>query len=74
MQVERIVLCPPSEYQRHLCSLVMAGLQDTGKEQPKARSVTNSVMELRNICNHPFLVRPACPLAQFSRTRLKGLF
>jgi hypothetical protein len=66
MQVERIILCPPSEYQRHLCSLVMAGLQDTGKEQPKSRSVTNSVMELRNICNHPFLVRTASQVAQSS--------
>jgi hypothetical protein len=41
----------------------MTGLQDSGKEQPKARSVTNSIMELRNICNHPFLVRPACQYA-----------
>ena len=56
-QVERTILCPPSDYQTHLCSLVMQGLQDTGgKSQPKVRSVTNSVMELRNISNHPFLV------------------
>ena len=57
-QVERTILCPPSDYQTHLCSLVMQGLQDTGKKsQPQVRSLTNSVMELRNISNHPFLVR-----------------
>ena len=57
-QVERTILCPPSDYQTHLCSLVMQGLQDASrKSQPQVRSVTNSVMELRNISNHPFLVR-----------------
>ena len=57
-QVERTILCPPSDYQTHLCSLVMQGLQDASKKsQPQVRSVTNSVMELRKISNHPFLVR-----------------
>ena len=64
VQVERTILCPPSDYQAHLCSLVMQGLQDAGKKsQPQVRSVANSVMELRNISNHPFLVgltRPSC--------------
>ena len=56
-QVDRTILCPPSDYQTHLSSLVMQGLQDAGKKrQPQVRSVTNSVMELRNISNHPFLV------------------
>ena len=58
LQVERTILCPPSDYQTHLCSLVMQGLQEASKKsQPQVRSVTNSVMELRNISNHPFLVR-----------------
>ena len=57
MQVERTILCPASEYQKHLSGLVMQGLQgSSGAQLPKARSVSNSVMELRNICNHPFLV------------------
>ena len=60
MQVERTILCPASEYQKHLSGLVMQGLPgSSGAQQPKARSVSNSVMELRNICNHPFLVRLA---------------
>ncbi len=63
MQVERTILCPASEYQKHLSGLVMQGLQgSSGAQQPKARSVSNSVMELRNISNHPFLVRPAPPV------------
>ena len=57
-QVERTILCPSSDYQSHLCSLVMQGLQDIcTKSHPQVRSVTNSVMEMRNISNHPFLVR-----------------
>ena len=63
MQVERTILCPASEYQQHLSRLVMQGLQGSGgAQQPKARSISNSVMELRKICNHPFLVRLAPPI------------
>ena len=56
MQVERTILCPASEYQKHLSGLVLRGLHESKSQEPKARGVANSVMELRNISNHPFLV------------------
>lgn len=63
VQVERTILCPASEYQQHLSGLVMQGLQGSPSAQrPKARSVSNSAMELRKICNHPFLVRLPPPV------------
>ena len=57
MQVERTILCPASEYQKHLSGLVLQGLHESKSQDPKARSLSNSIMELRNISNHPFLVR-----------------
>jgi hypothetical protein len=65
VQVERVIRCPASAYQQGLCALVQRGLEQQAagsaqQGQQKAggvRGVSNSLMELRNICNHPFLVR-----------------
>ena len=68
VQAEHVIRCPASAYQRGLCALVQRGLEqqtagiDGGTQQAKqrgggVRGVSNSLMELRNICNHPFLVR-----------------
>lgn len=56
MQVERLVLCSASAYQRALCGIVEQGLL-RGGGGGGVRGVSNSLMELRNICNHPFLSR-----------------
>jgi len=50
--VERLVLCPASAYQRALCSIIEAGLLPGSSG---VRGVSNALMELRCICNHPFL-------------------
>lgn len=52
------MLCPASAYQRALCSIVEAGLQ---QGSGGVRGVSNALMELRNICNHPFLSRLHVP-------------
>ena len=62
--MEHIIRCPASAYQRGLCALVQRGLEEAAPDQAggKAaglRGVNNSVMELRNICNHPFLASRA---------------
>ena len=57
VQVERLVLCPASAYQRALCGIVEQGLLRGGSSGGVVRGVSNSLMELRNICNHPFLSR-----------------
>eukprot|EP00258_Populus_trichocarpa_P047597 XP_024463616.1 chromatin structure-remodeling complex protein SYD isoform X3 [Populus trichocarpa] len=52
-KIERLVRCEASAYQKLLMKRVEDNLGSIGN--PKARSVHNSVMELRNICNHPYL-------------------
>ncbi|XP_031392371.1 chromatin structure-remodeling complex protein SYD isoform X3 [Punica granatum] len=52
-KIERLVRCEPSAYQKLLMKRVEENLGSLGNF--KARSVQNSVMELRNICNHPYL-------------------
>ncbi|XP_022760477.1 chromatin structure-remodeling complex protein SYD-like isoform X2 [Durio zibethinus] len=52
-KIERLVRCEASAYQKLLMKRVEENLGAIGN--PKARSVHNSVMELRNICNHPYL-------------------
>ncbi|XP_011034240.1 PREDICTED: chromatin structure-remodeling complex protein SYD-like isoform X2 [Populus euphratica] len=52
-KIERLVRCEASAYQKLLMKRVEENLGSIGN--PKARSVHNSVMELRNICNHPYL-------------------
>ena len=60
-QVEHVIRCPASAYQRGLCALVQRGLEEEGAPDQAGgragglRGVNNSMMELRNICNHPFL-------------------
>ena len=52
------MLCPASAYQRALCGIVEQGLlRGGGGGGGGVRGVSNSLMELRNICNHPFLSR-----------------
>ncbi|GMI95859.1 SPLAYED, CHROMATIN REMODELING COMPLEX SUBUNIT R 3 [Hibiscus trionum] len=62
-KIERLVRCEASAYQKLLMKRVEENLGAIGNS--KARSVHNSVMELRNICNHPYLsqlhVEEACP-------------
>ncbi|XVE65684.1 hypothetical protein DITRI_Ditri08aG0019500 [Diplodiscus trichospermus] len=52
-KIERLVRCEASAYQKLLMKRVEENLGAMGNS--KARSVHNSVMELRNICNHPYL-------------------
>ncbi|KAJ7568362.1 hypothetical protein O6H91_01G029300 [Diphasiastrum complanatum] len=52
-KIERLVRCESSAYQRLLMKRVKEKMGSIGHS--KARSVHNTVMELRNICNHPYL-------------------
>ncbi|XP_057546267.1 chromatin structure-remodeling complex protein SYD-like isoform X3 [Amaranthus tricolor] len=52
-KIERLVRCEASAYQKLLMKRVGENLGSLGMS--KARTVHNSVMELRNICNHPYL-------------------
>ncbi|KAI8526239.1 hypothetical protein RHMOL_Rhmol13G0293200 [Rhododendron molle] len=64
-KIERLVRCEASSYQKLLMKRVEDNLGAIGTS--KARSVHNSVMELRNICNHPYLsqlhVEEACSIS-----------
>ncbi|KAI5070128.1 hypothetical protein GOP47_0014471 [Adiantum capillus-veneris] len=50
---ERLVRCKPSAYQLLLMKRVKDKLGSLG--HAKGRAVHNTVIELRNICNHPYL-------------------
>ncbi|XP_043720018.1 chromatin structure-remodeling complex protein SYD-like isoform X3 [Telopea speciosissima] len=52
-KIERLVRCEASAYQKLLMKRVEENLGSIGSV--KGRSVHNTVMELRNICNHPYL-------------------
>ncbi|MED6205469.1 hypothetical protein PIB30_018071 [Stylosanthes scabra] len=52
-KIERLIRCEASAYQKLLMKRVEENLGSIGTT--KVRSVHNSVMELRNICNHPYL-------------------
>ncbi|XP_068662670.1 chromatin structure-remodeling complex protein SYD-like isoform X2 [Aristolochia californica] len=52
-KIERLIRCEASAYQKLLIKRVEENLGSIGSS--KARSVHNTVMELRNICNHPYL-------------------
>ncbi|KAJ7955032.1 chromatin structure-remodeling complex protein SYD-like [Quillaja saponaria] len=52
-KIERLVRCEASAYQKLLIKRVEENLGSIGNS--KARTVHNTVMELRNICNHPYL-------------------
>ncbi|GFZ20673.1 P-loop containing nucleoside triphosphate hydrolases superfamily protein [Actinidia rufa] len=52
-KIERLVRCEASAYQKLLMKRVEDNLGAIGTS--KGRSVHNSVIELRNICNHPYL-------------------
>ncbi|XP_068659426.1 chromatin structure-remodeling complex protein SYD-like [Aristolochia californica] len=52
-KIERLIRCEASAYQKLLMTRVEENLGSIGSS--KARSVHNTVMELRNICNHPYL-------------------
>ena len=54
--IERLVRCEASAYQKLLMKRVEDNLGSLGSlGHAKARSVHNTIMELRNICNHPYL-------------------
>ncbi|XP_077230318.1 chromatin structure-remodeling complex protein SYD-like isoform X2 [Tasmannia lanceolata] len=52
-KIERLIRCEASAYQKLLMKRVDDNLGSIGNS--KGRSVHNSVMELRNICNHPYI-------------------
>lgn len=54
VQVERVVKCQLAPYQMELCRILEAGVSAGGLP---GVSIHNPVMELRNICNHPYLSR-----------------
>ena len=51
-QVERLVKVPLAPYQEALLALVKEGVAQRGMA---GVSIHNSLMEMRDICNHPFL-------------------
>jgi hypothetical protein len=55
LQVEHLVRCMPSPYQEALLRIVQQQLTSEGNAAVPKRTVaiSNTVMELRNICNHP---------------------
>ncbi|XP_056173698.1 LOW QUALITY PROTEIN: chromatin structure-remodeling complex protein SYD [Syzygium oleosum] len=52
-KIERLIRCEASAYQKLLMKRVEDNLGSLGNF--KSRAVQNSVIELRNICNHPYL-------------------
>ncbi|XP_073009948.1 uncharacterized protein [Typha latifolia] len=52
-KIERLVRCEASAYQKLLMKRVEENLGSIGNT--KGRTIHNTVMELRNICNHPYL-------------------
>ncbi|XP_048132070.1 chromatin structure-remodeling complex protein SYD isoform X3 [Rhodamnia argentea] len=52
-KIERLIRCEASAYQKLLMKRVEQNLGSLGNF--KARAVQNSVIELRNICNHPYI-------------------
>ncbi|KAK9757316.1 hypothetical protein RND81_01G155700 [Saponaria officinalis] len=52
-KIERLVRCEASAYQKLLMTRVEENLGSLGIS--KGRAIHNTVMELRNICNHPYL-------------------
>ncbi|KAI3795254.1 hypothetical protein L1987_37903 [Smallanthus sonchifolius] len=52
-KIERLVRCEASAYQKLLMQRVDDNLGAFGSS--KAKAVHNSVVELRNICNHPYI-------------------
>ncbi|CAA7052050.1 unnamed protein product [Microthlaspi erraticum] len=53
-KIERLIRCEASAYQKLLMKRVRDNLGSID-ENVKSRAVQNSVVELRNICNHPYL-------------------
>ena len=53
-----MVHCQMAPYQEALCEIVAKSSQEKGL---RGVSIHNSVMELRNICNHPFISRLHVP-------------
>jgi hypothetical protein len=55
MQVEHLVRCMSSPYQQALFRILQQQLTAEGDAKALKRTVaiSNTVMELRNICNHP---------------------
>lgn len=57
LQVEKLVPCQLSAYQRALCQLVECEMQteEACKPQQAFKNINNTLMELRTICNHPLI-------------------
>lgn len=53
--------CQMAPYQQALCNLVARSCQEQGL---RSVSIHNPVMELRNICNHPFISKLHVPGAE----------
>ena len=54
-QVERLVCIPPAPYQAALTRLLQEQVATQGVQGLKG--ISNTIMELRNICNHPLISR-----------------
>jgi SNF2 family DNA or RNA helicase len=55
LQREVVLHCCLSPYQATLYELVKSSLKDAEGSTARAKGINNTVMELRTICNHPFL-------------------
>ena len=57
LQVEKLVPCQLSAYQKALCQLAEGEVQteEACKESQALRRLNNTLMELRTICNHPLI-------------------
>ena len=64
-KVEKILRCDLSSWQKELYSQISkkavaenSGLLEQGEAQPVSRGLNNAVMQLRKVCNHPYLFSP----------------
>ena len=57
LQVEKLVPCQLSAYQKALCQLAEGEVQteEACKEPQALKRMNNTLMELRTICNHPLI-------------------
>jgi SNF2 family DNA or RNA helicase len=64
-KVEKILRCEMSSWQKELYSQISkkavaenSSLLEQGDVQPVSRGLNNAVMQLRKVCNHPYLFSP----------------
>ena len=58
-KVEKVLRCDLSSWQKTLYKQISATITDDGNNAPNsARGLNNVVMQLRKVCNHPYLFTP----------------